>query len=162
MPTLYELTADYKTVLDMLDNPEIDPQCIADTLEAIGGEIEDKADGYAKVITEANMQIGGLKAQIDRLTERKKTIENNIKNMKKSLADAMIAVDKPKFKTLLFSFNVQKNPPKLVIDKPDDIPSEYLIPQPPKVDSKPIIEAIKEGATFKFAHCEQSEGVRIR
>ena len=40
MPTLYELTGDYMTLLSMATDPEIDPQAITDTLEAIGGEIE--------------------------------------------------------------------------------------------------------------------------
>ena len=36
MPTMYELTADYKTVLEMMYDTEIDPQAITDTLEYHG------------------------------------------------------------------------------------------------------------------------------
>ena len=50
MSNLYQLTSNYETVLNMLYDEEIDEQMILDTLEAIEGEIEDKADGYAKII----------------------------------------------------------------------------------------------------------------
>lgn len=39
---------------------------------------------------------------------------------------------KTKFKTELFSFGIQKNPPAVVIDNEEDIPKEYYIPQDPK------------------------------
>ena len=162
MSTLYELTENYKTVLEMTDDPAIDPQCIIDTLEAISGEIEDKADGYAKVIKEAEGRAVMLTAEIDRLTERKKAIALNVSRMKDSLKAAMQTVGKEKIKTDLFSFGIQKNPPSVAIDKPEDIPGEFLIQQEPKIDKKAILSAIKDGAQFDFAHIEQSESVRIR
>ena len=44
MSSLYELTDEYKAVEEMLYDPEVDEQTVIDTLEAISGEIEDKAD----------------------------------------------------------------------------------------------------------------------
>ena len=50
MSTLYELTNDYLTLLDMAEDPDIDEQALIDTMEGIEGEIEIKADGYARVM----------------------------------------------------------------------------------------------------------------
>ena len=47
---LYELTEQYDGVMNLLYDGETDEQTILDTLEAIEGEIEDKADNYAKII----------------------------------------------------------------------------------------------------------------
>lgn len=160
--TLYELKGSWALVADMISDPTVDPEVIHDTLESIEGQIEEKADGYAKVIREAEAQRDGIKAEIERLTARKQAIENNVRRMKDSLEDAMRVTGKTKFKTTLFSFGIQKNPPSLVIDKPEEIPEEYLIPQAPKVDTAGIKAAIKAGAAFDFAHTEQSEGLRIR
>ena len=160
--TLYELTNAFMQVLEMAQDPSIDPQAIADTLEAIDGEIECKADGYAKVITELEADVSKLTAEINRLTERKQAVQNNIKNMKQSLTVAMQATGKTKFKTDLFSFNVQKNPPSLVIDDGEKIPEQFYIPQPPKVDTAKIKELLKNGEVLEYAHLEQGEGVRIR
>lgn len=162
MATLYELTNDYKAVLEMAQDPEIDIQAIKDTLEMIQGDITEKADGYAKVMKELDWETDKLTAEIKRLTDRKNTIQNNIAYMKQSLKEAMTATDNLKFRTDLFSFNIQKNPPALVVDDEEAIPSEYLIPQEPKIDKKAIINFLKDGNEVPYAHIEQSEGVRIR
>ena len=160
--TLYELTDNYRNLLEMAQNPDIDEQAIKDTLEAIQGDIEEKADGYAKVIKELDGETDKLTAEIKRLTDRKNTIQNNIAYMKQSLTSAMTVTGNTKFRTDLFSFNIQKNPPALVVDDEKAIPQEYLIPQEPKVDKKAIIDFLKNGNKVPYAHIEQSEGVRIR
>jgi uncharacterized protein YdbL (DUF1318 family) len=162
MTTLYELTASFMEVLGMAQDPNIDPQAITDTLEMIEGEIEEKADGYAKVIKELEADANKLTAEITRLTDRKQALQNNIKNMKQSLTNAMQLTGKTKFKTDLFSFNVQKNPPSLVIDDDTKIPQEFYVPQEPKIDTSAIKELLKSGEAVEYAHLEQSEGVRIR
>ena len=160
--TLYEMTDNYKAVLEMAQNPDIDEQAIKDTLETIQGDIKEKADGYAKVIKELDGETDKLTAEIKRLTDRKNTIQNNIAYMKQSLKEAMTATGNLKFRTDLFSFNIQKNPPALIVDNEETIPSEYLIPQEPKIDKKAIIDLLKNGNKVPYAHIEQSEGVRIR
>lgn len=160
--TLYELTDDYRSLLELAQNPDIDGQAIKDTLEALQGDIKEKADGYAKVISELSADTEKIAAEIKRLTERKTAIQNNIAYMKQSLTAAMVATDNIKFRTDLFSFNVQKNPPALIVDDEKAVPDEYLIPQEPKIDKKAIIDFLKKGNETAYAHIEQSEGVRIR
>ena len=161
MATLYEIAAEYMTLLDMAE--EIDEEVFKDTLEGIGGELEIKADNYAKVIVELENRAEGLDKESKRLAERKKVIENNIKRIKDSLQGAMIATGKTKFKTELFNFGIQKNPPKLVLDKGlEDIPMEYYIFQDPIADKDKIKQELKEGKELDFAHLEQGESLRIR
>ena len=161
MATLYELTGQYRELLELAESEELDKQLIADTLEGLDGEIEIKADGYAKVIRELEGKADLLKNEIERLSKRKSAIENNIKSMKEALQNAMFITGKTKFKTDLFNFIIQKNPPRLVIDKPEEVPEEYLIPQEPKIDTKAIKEILKQ-QELPFARLEQSESLRIR
>lgn len=160
--TLYELTDNYKNLLEMAQNPDIDEQAIKDTLESMQGDIEEKADGYAKVIKELSAEADKLSAEIKRLTERKNVIQNSIAYMKQSLTNAMVVTGNTKFRTDYFSFNIQKNPPALIVDDETAIPDEYLIPQNPKIDRNAIINHLKSGNNVSYAHIEQSEGVRIR
>ena len=161
MATLYEIAAEYMTLLDMAE--EIDEEVFKDTLEGIEGELEIKADNYAKVVAELENKAEGLDKESKRLTERKKAIENNIKRIKDNLKGAMIATGKTKFKTELFNFGIQKNPPKLVLDKGlEDIPMEYYIFQDPIADKDKIKKDLKEGKELDFAHLEQGESLRIR
>ena len=162
MSTLYELTGDYLQVAGMIDDPDVDAQTIADTLEAIGGEIEDKAENYAKVIANANAERDGLANEIDRLTRRKRAIDENTKRMKEALQQAMQVTGKTKFKTPLFSFGIQKNPTSVQIEEGATIPDKYLIAQEPKIDRKGMIADLKEGIEIKGCTLTQSESLRIR
>ncbi len=159
MATLYELTGQYQQLLEMIQNDEFDEWTLKDTLEGLDGEIEIKADGYAKVIKELEGNVDTLKNEIDRLSRKKSSYENNIKIMKESLENTMKITGKTKFKTELFSFNIQNNPPRLVIDK--DVPEQFLIPQPPRVDNARIKDLLKQ-QELDFAHLEVGQSLRIR
>lgn len=164
--TLYELSQEYLTLLTLAEDPDVDPEILADTMEGIDGEIEDKADGYARIIRQMEADAAALKAEADRITNRRRTIENNIRTMKNRLEDAMIATGKVKFKTELFSFGIQKNPARVVIDDPTKIPAGFLIPQEPKIDTAAIKNSLKDADEQIFwegvAHLEQDASLRIR
>ena len=162
MATMYELTADYLAVLAMAMDGETPPDAIADTLEAISGEIEVKAENSAVIMQELKAESAKLDAEIKRLTERKKQFENNAAAIKDRVYNAMKATGKEKFKTTLFTFSIGKNPVKLVIDDTEKIPKKYLIPQPAKVDNTKLKEDLKAGKVCKYAHLEQGESLRIK
>lgn len=162
MATLYELSATYEELMDYLYDEEWDPEKLIDTLDGIEGEIEEKAENYAKIMKQMDLDIAGCKAEEARLATKRKSLENREERLKNALYEAMKAVGKPKFKTALFSFNIQKNPASLVIDKPDEIPEEFLIPQAPKVDNVKIKDVLKTGEVLPYAHLVQGESLRIR
>lgn len=161
MNILYELTAEYMEVLQMAESDEVETQVIIDTLEGIQGEIEVKADAYAKIIKTLEGQADAIKKEEDRLAKKRKSIETNVSNMKVSLENAMIAMNKKKFKTTLFDFNIQKNPASLVIDTPEAVPDDFKITQEPKIDNAKIKELLKT-QELPFAHLSYSESLRIR
>lgn len=160
MSTLYELTNDYTALLEMAE--DADEQALRDTLEGIEGEIEDKADGYAKVLRELEKDSAGLDAEIKRLQAKKTAIANATNRIRTNLQDAMIATGKTKFKTSLFSFGIQKNPPFVVIDDDQIIPIDYLVVQDPKPDKKRMLAELKAGKELPFARLKQTESLRIR
>ena len=165
MSTLYELTSDYMELLSMAEDPDIDPQAFADTLEGIEGALEDKAEGYAKAMRMLEADAAACDAESKRLRNKKQTIENNIRRMKSALQNAMQVTGKTKFKTPLFSFGIQKNPASVVMDEEnlDNIPERFLIPQDPVIDKKAIKDALKAGEDLDgVAHLEQGESLRIR
>lgn len=174
MAALYELTGEFLQLMDMLEDEECDEQCIMDTLESVEYEIEDKADGYAKIIKSLESNVDGLTKEVDRLISRKKTYENRIKWLKQNLEMCMKATGKRKFTTDLFSFNIQKNggKRKLVVDVDvEKVPEQYRIKQPDAIDGESIREFLKENGyegqdgslNCEFAHLEpQGESLRIR
>lgn len=162
MATLYELTDAYRTLMDMLQDPECDEQAVLDTMEGIDGEFEIKAEGYAKIIQQLSSDAAALKAEASRLSERRATIEKRVDWLKETLKHAMIETGKTKFKTQLFSFGVQKNPPSVILET-DDIPERFLIHVDPKVDKAAISEALKSGEDLSgIAHFQQTTRISIR
>lgn len=162
MATMYQLTGEYMELLAMASDPTIEPEAIADTLEAIGGEIEVKAENTAVIMAELEAEAAKIRAEENRLAERRKAFEAHAARLKDGLFNAMKATGKEKFKTTLFSFNIQKNPVKLIIDDESKIPKKYFIPQPAKLDSSKLKEDLKAGAVRKYAHLEQTESLRIK
>ena len=160
MSSMYELKGKYRELMDDMQNGA-DPEVIRDTLEAIEGEIEVKAENYAKIIRQLESDISGMKAEIERLSERKRSLENHVAYLKGNLEDAMIMTGKEKFRTDLFSFGIQNNPPTVVIDDPTSIPAQFLIPQEPKADKKGMKDYLKDNQA-SWGHLEQTRGLRIR
>lgn len=159
---LYEITEDFERLREMASDPDVDPEAIRDTMEAIEADFEDKADGYAKVIRMLETDEDGLDAEIKRLQARKSAVSGNKGRIKDALEKAMRQTGKTKFKTLLFSFGIQKNPPSVAILKEDSVPIDYLVVPDPQPDKKRILAELKAGAKFDWAELRQTEALRIR
>lgn len=164
MSSLYELTAEWQELMMWAEDPDVDEQVFMDTVEGLNGEIEEKADGYAKLIKQLEYDAEACSKEAQRFTEKKKHLENKVKRLKESLKNAMELTGKTKFKTNLFSFNVQKNPPTVAVDADlKDIPEEYLRWADPVVDKTKIKEALKSGVVLDgIAHLNQTTSVRIK
>lgn len=166
--TLYELTDEYKALLDLAEDPETDPEVIADTMEAIEGAIEVKADAYAYVLRELDADEEKIKAEIGRLKARADAIAGNRERIEKTLMGAMVDMGRLKIKTALNSFTVCKSGSRPVeiapgLD-PDDVPEEYRrVTIKKDFDKTAIRNALKEGARFQWARLGEAPDVlRIR
>ena len=162
--TLLDLTGTLLRLYEMMDDPDIEPDVLIDTMEAVEGEFEAKAEGYASVMAKLTGDMEMIMAQEKRLYSRRKAIESNIKRMKEHLQESMEITGKTKFKTTLWSFYIQNNPASLVLDTDnvDSLPSGY-IKVTKDFDKAAIKEAIKNGVNFNgIAHLEQTQSLRIR
>ena len=158
--TLRELTAEFEAVL-ALALEEDDGEELAGRLAEIDMAIEDKADNYAVIIADLNAQEAKLKTEIDRLTKRRQTLRNNADRMKQSLQQAMETVGKEKMKTDYYSYTIQKNPQKLILDDEEIVPEDYFVTKR-ELDKALLKDALKAGQEVRGAHLEQTESLRIR
>ncbi|MED3623235.1 siphovirus Gp157 family protein [Neobacillus thermocopriae] len=156
---LYELSSAYQQIQVLIEDGQ---DGLEDTLAALNDAIEIKADGYAKVMKNLEAQAKAIKAEEERLAERRKSLENNIKKLKESLKQAMLNAGMKRIKTELFSFTIQKNPPSVEVLNEKAIPVNYFVPQDPKLDKKSILADLKNGIEVPGVELKQSEGLRIR
>lgn len=165
--TLYELTGKYLMLLDMMDDPSVDEKAIADTMESLEAEIEDKADAYAKIIAELDGRLFGVMQERDRLDDRAKMLSRNIDRLKKNLKESMEATGKTKFKTPLFSFWLQESGPKIaykLMVQPEVLPKRFRKEKMVyTADGDAIREYISEGKKSKiFEQVPRTIALRIK
>lgn len=166
--TLYDLNIQMQTILEMAEDGDLDPQLIADTLEGVEGEIEDKLDSYGVVMNELQMDVAKIDQEIKRLTEKKRLINNNIDRMKNAVQYTMTEVlNTKKVKGEKFTWSIQKNGGKApVILNPDVSIMSYperFQDWDVKADKVAIREALEAGEVLPFASLgERGESLRLK
>lgn len=162
--TLYELKGQYKELYAMLEDEEITPEAVLDTLEAIDGEIEDKAVGYAMVMQQLKGEIEVSKAEEARLAENRRRKQAHIDRMMEYLSKSLLEVERREITTPLFRFSFRKSE-SVEIDDMDKIPFEYMKYEP-KPDKTAIKKALKEaaanGESVDYAHIEVKQNLQIK
>jgi len=124
MATLYELTGTFKRIND---TEGLDEETKADTLESIdwSNEFEEKVENTAKVIKNKEASKKLIKEEIDRLTARYKSLDNDVVWLKRSMQEAFEITGHEKVKGLLFTVYMAKNQPFVVIDE-ELLPKKYF------------------------------------
>ena len=105
---LYELTKDWEGIYQMLDNPDIPEDAIMDSIEGIEGIMDIKIESMAKFVRIFDGDISIIDSEIKRLKELRDSKKNRRSWLLKSIMDMMKATARPKIKTALFSFSIQK------------------------------------------------------
>lgn len=159
MATLYELTGTFKRIND---TEGLDEETKADTLESIdwSNEFEEKVENTAKVIKNKEASKKLIKEEIDRLTARYKSLDNDVVWLKKSMQEAFEITGHEKVKGLLFTVYMGKNQPSVVIDE-ELLPKKYFVIAK-KPDKNAIKELLNAGKKVKGATLQESRSLRIK
>lgn len=165
MPALYQLATEYQEAAVKLASLDLPEEVVADTLEGLSGELQDKAVNVAMMARSLEATAEQIKAAEAQMAERRKAIENRAKRLRAYLLENMERTGISKIESPWFALSIRKNPPAVVIDSANLIPSEYLRipdPLPPELDKKRIAEALKAGREVPGAHLEQSTRLEFK
>lgn len=159
MATLYELTGTFKRIND---TEGLDEETKADTLESIDWteQFEEKVENTAKVIKNKEASKKLIKEEIDRLTARYKSLDNDVVWLKRSIQEAFEITGHEKVKGLLFTVYLGKNQPSVVIDE-ELLPKKYFVIAK-KPDKNAIKELLNAGKKVKGATLQESRSLRIK
>jgi hypothetical protein len=164
--SLFALASQYQGLMALAASDEdIDPQALADTTEALTGEIAIKGQNVARVIAnieahaqairEASKAMAARAARLDRRTEWLRAyLLTNLQ------AAGITELDSPELVV-----KVRKNPPSVAVLDASVVPDLYMThpePPPPQPNKKAIKEAIVAGVAVPGCELKQSERLEIR
>lgn len=148
---LYEIANEYLELMRVIETEDIPEEYVTDTLEAIKGEIEIKADNIACILKNIQADIKAFKEEEDRLAERRKAKENAYDRLKQYLSDTLQKMEIDKVETPRNNISFRKSESvevdeesflKWAREHRDDLLS-YSAPKPNKTEIK---KALKDGA----------------
>ncbi len=163
-PTLYDLTGQFLELQEMLgDEGEPDAVCLQDTLEAIEGAIDKKAESIVYVMKNLSAPITAIDDEIRRLKAKKEVIQNGVNRLKDYIQRNMEEMRVDKIETDLIKIRLQNSPPSCVITAAAVfVPEEYKITEiVVTVDKKKAIADMKAGKEIAFMELKQGKHLRI-
>lgn len=159
MATLFEMAPEFKFLYDLLEKEEIDIKTFEDSLESL--EIDKKIEGCVYIQKQLESDVEAFKRERDRLDERMRTIKNNAQRVKDNLLDFINYTGLKRLDVGTFRLRVGKSIKTVVTDE-EKIPSEFLVPQKPKVNVEAIRKRLKSGEKIQGASLVESEFLTIK
>jgi hypothetical protein len=153
---LYEIVGKLASLHNLVEAGEATAEDIADTLEALEGELEIKVGNIWRLMRTIDGDVDVLDAEIKRLNDRKKARKNVIDSLRSYVAAQMETAGVKNFKDPLYTISLTKGRESLIVDNSDLIPDEFVeietITHPLKAE---ILARIKSGAEVPGAHIER-------
>lgn len=167
---LYELTANYKEVLDMMNTVpdesseagEEQRKVFTDTLDAIKDDMKVKVDNITRFIANKEADIDGYDKEIKRLTALKKSTEQKIEWLKDYTMYQLEIAKIKKLETGTFVVSIRNSKSVQITDAkqlPDKFIHKTLTEKP---DKKLIKDALKIGENVPGAVLAENHSLNIR
>ena len=163
MRALYEIDQDILDCVDMETGEIFDTE----KLDGLQMERERKLEGVALWVKDLKAEADAVKAEADKLTARKKALDNKIDGLKNWL---LFALGGEKLKTPRCSVYQTHSTRLSVADEAElinaiqtlDEPERFLRFRTPELKKDEIKKALKDGWTFIGASLEETESVVIK
>ena len=165
LPALYTLADEYLQDVAKLQDLDLDPQTIADTLEGLSGDLETKATNVAMFVRNLESLADQIKQAEATMAARRKAIESRAEHVRDYLLTNMQRTGISKIDSPWFKIALRNNPPSVVVDDPSLIPARYMRqaePPPPAPDKKEIKAAIEFGENVPGARLVTKQSVTIK
>lgn len=163
---LYELSNDYLALMNAIENDELPEEAVADTLESIVVGIEDKADNIACVLKNLSADIAAIKAEEERLAERRKSKERLHERIKQYLSDTLLLTGIDKVETarnkITFLKSEAVETDKDFLEWALKYRDDLITYGKPSANKTKIKEAIKNGQEIVGAQIVSKQNIQIK
>jgi hypothetical protein len=162
MPSLYTIASAYQADLAALADLDLDPQTVADTLEGMQGDLQDKLRAVIAYALGAQADAETQAAAAIRMAERAKATAARADALLEYASKTMQATGVGDVATDEWAAKLAKKPASVNITDAAAIPPAYMRqPEtpPPAPDKKAIGDALKTGVIVPG--CELVQGFRL-
>ena len=162
--SLYHMAENYRAALVELSDPELPEEVVADTLEALEGELMQKGQAVAAFALNLAAEVEAVKAVEKRISDRRKALEKREQKLRDYLRENMEKAGITEIKAIDGSFTAKlaKGRPSVVIDDESLIPDDSeFVKWKREVSKTAIAEAIKAGQEVPGAHIEVRPSLRL-
>jgi len=124
--------------------PNLDDETLQDTLEGITDLHEMIAEVVRSALADQAMATG-LKLRLDDMKSRLARLEERGRKKRQLALDALVEADIKKLTQPDLTVSVRVGTKALVVIAEDEIPEDFWIPQPSKLDRNGVLAALKSG-----------------
>jgi Gp157 protein len=125
--------------------PDADNDTIRDTLEGITTLNELIAEIIRSALIDQSLQ-AGLRLRLDDMRERLSRLEQREATKRHLALEAMSDAGLTKLEQADFTASIRTGPPSLILVAETEIPNDYWIPQPAKLNRQALLKELKRGA----------------
>lgn len=148
MTSLYEISLAYRADAQRLADLDLPADVVTDTLDAMSGELEVKAQNVVFFARDLQATANAIKDAEEQMAKRRKAIENRAKHLLEYVHGCMETAQVQRIECPHFRLAIQAKPPSVDVYEPGLIPEQYMrAPEapPPAPDKTAIAQAIKAG-----------------
>ena len=178
MNNLYDLSEQYKTLVDFAEEENVD---ISETLLGIAETLDQRMESLVLTVKTLEAQSDVIESEIARLKGKKQAVENHINRIKIYAKELLEASGRTKAGGPLGSVSIQNSPMSLIVDNQNLIPEDYIkvslampLSELPdelsahpslklSVDKKSILDLIRhDDFEVSGTHVERNQHLRLR
>ncbi len=160
---LYEIPGTIRAALDRIEVDEETGEIInAADLDAVEAEAHEKLESTALYVRELNAEADALKDEIERLTDRRRSLEKRSTFLKGLMLQGIDALGATKLKTPMVTISVRTSKAvELDADALDKIPESFVRVKR-EADKTAIKSAIEGGFDVPGAHIVENRSISMR
>ena len=164
MPHLYELTGQYRALVNTLEAEDFTPEDFEVALSQLKDSFEAKVHNVSKAVLSYEAEAEMVKAEVQRLMARAQQAIRTADRLREYLKREMQIVGIFKVKRPEFTVAILQNPPRVNILDEQAIPDAFwrIIPATRQVDKRLILEKAKVGESVDGVVVETTTRLSIK
>lgn len=175
--SLFQLSKDYQTLYDQLDEIDLEStegsalfEAFADTMEGIGLEFDEKAEKIACFIKELDYEANSIKLEKQRLEKRQKQKEKKVEQLKLYLMECMEQVGKQKIERPLASLSIRNGVESVRVENEFDLirwaqaagRDDLIRYKEPEINRTALKQALRDGLSVPGTMLERKPSLTVK